>query len=72
MKRILQSVSLAIAVLIIQIVGRVLSFDVAGWFSSDHGMGMGFYVIFYIVFYSLTIYLFLFFLSWWNRRKSNK
>jgi len=72
MKRLLQSVSLAITLLIIQIAGRVLSFDVAGWFSSDHSMGMGFYAVFYIVFYALTIYLFLSFLSWWNGRKNNK
>jgi hypothetical protein len=71
MKRILQSLVLAIAIIVMQILGRVLSFDVARWFSSDEGlvhMGRGFYFVFYVVFYAVPIYA----LLWWAGRETKK
>jgi len=68
MKRLLVSIALAITILVMQVLGPILAFDVARSFSPNDRLGPGFFIIFYVVLYGLPVYTFL----WWRERRIKK
>ena len=68
MKRLLLSIALAIGILLMQVLGPILAFDVARLFSPKDRLGPGFFIIFYVVLYGLPVYTFL----WLRERRIKK
>ena len=68
MKRLLVSIALAMGILVMQVLGPILAFDVARLFSPNDRLGPGFFIIFYVALYCLPVYTFL----WWRERRIKK
>ncbi len=68
MKRLLVSIALAMGILVMQVLGPILAFDVARLFSPNDRLGPGFFIIFYVVLYGLPVYTYL----WWRERRMKK
>jgi len=68
MNRLLVSVALAIGILVMQVLGPILAFDVSRLFSPNDRLDPGFFIIFYLVLYGLPVYTFL----WWRARRIKK
>ncbi len=68
MNRLLVSLALAMGILVMQVLGPILAFDVARLFSPNDRLGPGFFIIFYVVLYGLPVYTYL----WWRERRMKK
>src|SRR5690349_3361701 len=56
MKKFAASIALAMVFMMLQVTGRVGSYDVARLFSPHDQLGPGFFILFYIVYYAIPIY----------------